>query len=35
MVVTVTQDDSFVAFEDRKPASRHHFLVIPKRHIGV
>ena len=30
-----TQDDSFVAFKDRKPASRHHFLVIPKRHIGV
>lgn len=32
---TGIQDDSFVAFADRKPASRHHFLVIPKRHIGV
>ena len=29
------QDDSFIAFGDRKPASRYHFQVIPKRHIGV
>ncbi|KAF8813508.1 HIT-like protein [Phlegmacium glaucopus] len=29
----VYEDDSFVAFEDRKPASKYHFLVIPKRHI--
>ncbi|KAF8151030.1 HIT-like domain-containing protein [Crassisporium funariophilum] len=27
------EDDSFVAFEDRKPASTFHFLVIPKGHI--
>jgi len=29
----VYEDGSFVAFEDRKPACRYHFLVIPKRHI--
>ena len=29
------QDDSFIAFGDRKPASRYHFQVIPKRYIGV
>ena len=23
-----------MAFEDRKPASQYHYLVIPKRHIG-
>lgn len=29
----VYEDDSLMAFEDRKPASLYHFLVIPKRHI--
>ncbi|KAF9483192.1 HIT-like protein [Pholiota conissans] len=29
----VYEDDSFVAFEDRKPASVHHYLVIPRKHI--
>ncbi|PPQ95468.1 hypothetical protein CVT26_008487 [Gymnopilus dilepis] len=30
----VYEDAAFVAFEDRKPASRYHYLVVPKRHIG-
>ncbi|KAF8903710.1 HIT-like domain-containing protein [Gymnopilus junonius] len=29
----VYEDASFLAFEDRKPASRHHYLVVPKQHI--
>ncbi|KAF8963159.1 HIT-like domain-containing protein [Flammula alnicola] len=29
----VYEDESFLAFEDRSPASKHHYLVIPKRHI--
>ncbi|KDR78672.1 hypothetical protein GALMADRAFT_223931 [Galerina marginata CBS 339.88] len=29
----VYEDESFVTFEDRKPKSRYHYLVIPKRHI--
>jgi len=27
------QDEFFVAFEDRSPASLHHYLVVPKQHI--
>lgn len=27
------EDENFVAFRDIKPASRFHFLVIPKKHI--
>ncbi|PPQ84010.1 hypothetical protein CVT25_000556 [Psilocybe cyanescens] len=27
------EDDFFVAFEDRSPASRYHYLVVPKKHI--
>ncbi|KAF8193360.1 HIT-like protein [Pholiota molesta] len=31
----VYEDDSFVVFEDRRPASQHHYLVIPRRHIDT
>ncbi|CAA7267450.1 unnamed protein product [Cyclocybe aegerita] len=27
------EDEHYVAFQDRRPASRHHFLVIPKEHV--
>ncbi|TEB19416.1 HIT-like protein, partial [Coprinellus micaceus] len=27
------QDDSFVAFDDIRPAAKHHFLVTPKAHV--
>lgn len=27
------EDDDLLVFEDIKPASRHHYLVIPKNHI--
>ncbi|KIL65739.1 hypothetical protein M378DRAFT_161730 [Amanita muscaria Koide BX008] len=30
----VWQDDKYIAFEDHKPASRYHFLIIPQAHIG-
>jgi diadenosine tetraphosphate (Ap4A) HIT family hydrolase len=29
------QDERYVAFNDRDPASEHHILVIPKSHTGV
>ncbi|KAM6504042.1 HIT-like domain containing protein [Amanita muscaria] len=29
----VWQDDKYIAFEDHKPASRYHFLIIPHAHI--
>ena len=29
------QDSKYVAFKDRNPASRYHFLVVPKKHIGM
>lgn len=29
------QDDTFVAFEDIRPAAKHHLLVTPKAHVGV
>ncbi|PPQ63239.1 hypothetical protein CVT24_005699 [Panaeolus cyanescens] len=29
----IYEDEDFVAFVDRKPASTHHFLVVPKAHI--
>ena len=27
------EDDGYVAFSDHRPASRHHFLIIPKKHM--
>lgn len=27
------QDDTYLAFKDIKPATAHHYLVIPKKHI--
>ncbi|XP_065843266.1 adenosine 5'-monophosphoramidase HINT3-like [Oscarella lobularis] len=27
-------DDNFVAFRDIRPAAEHHYLVVPKRHVG-
>ncbi|KIP11088.1 hypothetical protein PHLGIDRAFT_100407 [Phlebiopsis gigantea 11061_1 CR5-6] len=29
----VWEDDAFVVFNDRNPASKHHLLVIPRRHV--
>ncbi|CAL1716150.1 unnamed protein product [Somion occarium] len=31
----VWEDDHFVAFRDHNPAAEHHFLVIPKEHVGT
>ncbi|KAF8628557.1 hypothetical protein AX15_003825 [Amanita polypyramis BW_CC] len=28
------EDTKYVAFSDRNPASRYHFLVVPRKHIG-
>jgi hypothetical protein len=28
------QDETFLAFEDIKPASAVHYLVVPRKHIG-
>lgn len=28
------EDEQIAAFSDRKPAARHHFLVVPKEHYG-
>ncbi|KAI0044294.1 HIT-like protein [Auriscalpium vulgare] len=30
----VCQNTDFIAFQDRSPAAEHHFLVVPRRHIG-
>jgi hypothetical protein len=35
MTSTIIQDADFIAFRDRSPASLHHFLLIPKIHIGA
>jgi len=29
----IFQDEKYIAFNDIKPASENHFLVIPKEHI--
>jgi len=29
----VYEDESFLAFQDRRPAAQHHYLVIPRKHI--
>ncbi|KAF6756820.1 HIT-like protein [Ephemerocybe angulata] len=31
--VILYEDDTFVAFEDIRPAAKHHFLVTPKKHV--
>jgi diadenosine tetraphosphate (Ap4A) HIT family hydrolase len=30
----ILQDDTFVAFEDIRPAAMHHLQITPKKHIG-
>ena len=30
----VYEDEDFVSFADRSPASTHHFLVVPRKHIS-
>ncbi|KAL0569623.1 hypothetical protein V5O48_012332 [Marasmius crinis-equi] len=30
----IWEDDTFIAFEDRRPASLRHFQLIPRKHIG-
>jgi len=32
--LTWSQDDTFVAFEDIRPAAMHHLQITPKKHIG-
>lgn len=31
----VAEDEALIVIRDRKPAALHHFLVIPKKHIGT
>ena len=33
-ILTLSQDETFVAFEDIKPAAMHHLQLVPKKHIG-
>lgn len=30
----VHEDEKYVAFRDIRPATKYHFLIIPKRHVG-
>lgn len=31
----VYEDDTLIAFNDINPSGKHHFLIIPKEHIGI